>query len=86
MGQKDYGMKLNQYKMIVKVTPAKVHTIAREANINKTFFFDLERAKRQFYLSFFLHCFLGYMVNLYPYSNLWKTDKSPRIKLFDKFL
>lgn len=40
MGQKDYGMKLNQYKMIVKVTPAKVHTIAREANINKTFFFQ----------------------------------------------
>lgn len=33
--KKDYGMKLNQYKMIVKVTPAKVHTIAWEANINK---------------------------------------------------
>lgn len=26
--KKDYGMKLKQYKMIVKVTPAKVHTIA----------------------------------------------------------
>ena len=33
--KKDYGMKLKQYKMRVKVTPAKVHTIAWEANMNK---------------------------------------------------
>lgn len=26
--KKDYGMKLKQYKMIVKVTSAKVHTLA----------------------------------------------------------
>lgn len=33
--KKDYRMRLKQYKVIIKATPAKVNIIAHEANINK---------------------------------------------------
>ena len=56
-------------------------------SINKTFVFPFRKSKETILpLSFFLYCFLGYMVNLDPYSNLWKTDKSAGIKPCVKFL